>query len=286
MGTYFAIQSKLSGNVIDIEGASTKPGALLDAFSQKTTGSDNQMWELIPDPAGSGYYFIKSKLSGNVIDIEGAHPRNLGVLLDAFSQKTTGSDNQLWEFIPDPAGSGYYFIRSKLSGNVIDIVQAPRSLGLVSRRSRRRRAISTTSCGEWWTERSLVLSTPVYLGSPKARGLRQTPVLFTAAGISAPIRSALPLIKTVLAPFQVITRTVVMFGGGRLRQQGFVAAFFVYDTSGKCYVLSYSGVIPSAPQKRLPRHVERDPKMPGDSGKLVSDRRSKEPGPRVRVEYL
>jgi hypothetical protein len=58
MGTYFAIQSKLSGNVIDIQRASTKAGAGLDAFPQKSSGNDNQFWEFVPDPAGTGYYFI------------------------------------------------------------------------------------------------------------------------------------------------------------------------------------------------------------------------------------
>ena len=33
------IKSKLNGNVIDIQGASTKGGAGLDAFPQKTSGS-------------------------------------------------------------------------------------------------------------------------------------------------------------------------------------------------------------------------------------------------------
>jgi hypothetical protein len=120
MSAFVFIKNRLSGNVIDIQDASTKSGALLNAFSQKTSENDNQLWEFVPDAAGSGYYFIKSKLSGNVIDIEGASAKP-GTPLDAFLQKATGNDNQLWEFVPDPAGSGYHFIRSKLAGNVIDI---------------------------------------------------------------------------------------------------------------------------------------------------------------------
>jgi hypothetical protein len=110
----------MSGNVIDIQEASTKSGALLDAFPQKTSGNDNQLWEFVPDPSGSGYYFIKSKLSGNVIDVKDASTKS-GALLDAFPQKASGSENQLWTCVPDPAAAGYYFIRNKLSGNVIDI---------------------------------------------------------------------------------------------------------------------------------------------------------------------
>lgn len=120
MSTYYFLKSKLDGSVIDIQGASTKSGALLDAYPQKTTGTDNQLWQFVADPAGSGYYFIKSMLDGSVIDIQGASSK-FGTLLDAYPQKTTGTDNQLWQFVQDPAGSGYCFIMSKLNGYVIDI---------------------------------------------------------------------------------------------------------------------------------------------------------------------
>jgi hypothetical protein len=130
MGTYITIKSKLNDNVIDIQGASTKAGALLDAFTPKTSGNQNQQWEFIPDPSGSGYYFIKSALNGNVIDILGAST-NPGTLLDAYPQKTTGLDNQLWAFIPDPANPGCFFIASALNGNVIDIQGSINKSGVV-----------------------------------------------------------------------------------------------------------------------------------------------------------
>ena len=128
VGEYYFIKSKLNGDVIDIIGASTTPGAGLDSYPQKSTGTDNQLWEFVTDPAGSGYYFIKSKLDGSVIDIEGAST-NAGALLDAYPQKATGTDNQLWEFVSDPAGSGYCFIKSKLNGNVIDVQGASTNPG-------------------------------------------------------------------------------------------------------------------------------------------------------------
>ena len=127
-GSYYFIKSRLNGDVIDILGASTAPGAGLDSYPQKATGTDNQLWEFVSDPAGSGYYFIKSKLNGNVIDIEDASTK-ADTLLDAYPQKTTGTDNQLWEFVSDPAGSGYCFIKSKLNGNVIDIQGASTNPG-------------------------------------------------------------------------------------------------------------------------------------------------------------
>jgi hypothetical protein len=136
MSTYYAIQSKLNNFVIDILEASTAPGAPLDAFTQNKPASRNQMWEFVPDPQGSGYFFIKSQLNGNVIDIQhGNSTEGLkdGTLLDAYPQKmpasgTTGqTDNQLWQFVNDPAGSGYCFIMSKLNGNVIDVQGAVKS---------------------------------------------------------------------------------------------------------------------------------------------------------------
>lgn len=130
MSTYCTIKSKLNGNVIDIRGASTQSGALLDEWPTNSTGSDNQLWEFVPDPSGSGYCFIKSKLNGNVIDILGSD-MNAGILLDAYPQKASGQDNQLWGFFPDPAASGYFFIKSALNGNVIDIRGAEKANGVL-----------------------------------------------------------------------------------------------------------------------------------------------------------
>ena len=117
MGNFYAIKNRLGQNVIDIQGASTKAGALLDAFPETPTPSDNQLWEFVSDPSGSGYFFIKSKLNGNVIDIQG-RSEAAGALLDSFPQ--SGTDNQLWQFFVDPV-TNWYFIMSKLNGNVIDI---------------------------------------------------------------------------------------------------------------------------------------------------------------------
>jgi hypothetical protein len=51
VGAYYFIKSKLNGDVIDIAGASTAPGTGLDSYPQKTTGTDNQLWEFVSDPA-------------------------------------------------------------------------------------------------------------------------------------------------------------------------------------------------------------------------------------------
>lgn len=117
--SYYFIKSKLSGNVIDIVGASTSSGAKLDAYPQKSSGTENQLWEFVADPAGSGYFAIKSQLDGTVIEVPGdlALP---GVGLDVTSLVNYNA-GQLWQFYEDPAGSGYFYIMSKLNGFVIDI---------------------------------------------------------------------------------------------------------------------------------------------------------------------
>jgi len=129
---YFVIQSAL-GTVVDIVGASTKAGAGLDAYTQKKSDNENQLWTFVADPAGSGYYYIVSKLTGNVIDIEGAATK-AGTRLDAHPRKVaddgfSASKNQLWYFVLDPSGTGDCFIASALDGNVIDIQGASATPG-------------------------------------------------------------------------------------------------------------------------------------------------------------
>jgi hypothetical protein len=125
MSFAFLITSKLNGNVIDVLGGSTAPGTPLDAYPPNSPdGSPDQLWNLVPDPNGSGYYFIQSVLNGFVIDIRGASSTP-GTSLDAYPMKTAGTQNQLWNLVPDPSGSGYVFIQSLLggnNGNVIDIL--------------------------------------------------------------------------------------------------------------------------------------------------------------------
>lgn len=128
MSNYYFIKSKLSGNVIDIVGASTKPGAGLDAYPQKSSGNDNQLWEFVPDASAPGYFQIISKLSGYPIEVPGELAL-AGVDLQAGGLPGPLLAGQLWQFYKDPAGSGYYYIMSKLNGYVIDIKGASTAPG-------------------------------------------------------------------------------------------------------------------------------------------------------------
>jgi hypothetical protein len=50
---FFFIQSSLGDLVIDVEGASTKPGTHLDAFTKKTGSPDNQLWTFVDENGNS-----------------------------------------------------------------------------------------------------------------------------------------------------------------------------------------------------------------------------------------
>jgi hypothetical protein len=128
MATTIMIQCKLNGNVIDIQDNSTQSGALLDAYPSKapqsltepTTFAANQTWEVLPDPAGSRHFIIQNPATGHCIDIRG-NSIDRGASLDAYPSKKSANQNQLWDFLPDPFGSGYFFIQNPQTGYVIEI---------------------------------------------------------------------------------------------------------------------------------------------------------------------
>jgi hypothetical protein len=127
------IRSMLNQHVIDIENNSTTKGAGLDANQAKSgtvpvlnSGGPppqiaaNQSWFVQPDPNGSEHVFIQNPATGHVIDIEG-NSQSPGARLDAFTFKSSDNQNQLWDFLPDPFGSGGFFIQNPQTGFVIEI---------------------------------------------------------------------------------------------------------------------------------------------------------------------
>jgi hypothetical protein len=119
-----------NGNVIDIEKNSTTAGARLDAYPTKVGPSlnfnneppfaPNQSWEIVADPAGSTHWIIKNPATGFCIDIS-ENSRRSGAPLDAWPVKSKDNENQLWDFLPDPFGSGSCFIQNPQTGYVIEI---------------------------------------------------------------------------------------------------------------------------------------------------------------------
>ena len=82
----------------------------------------------------SVYYFITSKLNGNVMTVDGANTAPRTAIVSA-PINTQNPDSQLWEQIPTgpvgpDGGQGQYYLRSKLNGFVLDITgsnTAPRT---------------------------------------------------------------------------------------------------------------------------------------------------------------
>jgi hypothetical protein len=120
MGAYYSIESMLAIGVISTQWRSLDVGVNLVCAETTSPPDPSQYWEFVPDPAGSGYFFIKNKANGFVIDIEGESTAT-GALLVVNQQNETGTDSQLWQFFLDPSGSGYWMIMNKLTANVIDI---------------------------------------------------------------------------------------------------------------------------------------------------------------------
>ena len=105
---YYVIKSKLDVTIL-CRCFDTARRPLVTA-AEASAICRSQLWAFEPDPAGSVYYYIVSKLNGNVVDIERAS-KDAGAFLDAFPRKVaddghSGSDNQLWYFVIDPLNSG------------------------------------------------------------------------------------------------------------------------------------------------------------------------------------
>jgi hypothetical protein len=135
MGITF--QSKLNDYVIDIEESSSgappleaRPlvGGGINLTGPPPPVASNQTWEIQPDPAGSSHYIIKNPATGRCIDI-GGNSTARGASLDAWPEKKSNNQNQLWDLLPDPFGSGYFFIQNPQTGLVIEIQNASSTSG-------------------------------------------------------------------------------------------------------------------------------------------------------------
>jgi hypothetical protein len=132
MPDYYFIKSMLNSsngnnNVIDILHASPETGTGVDAWPQKSSGTDNQLWEFVPSPI-TNYFLIKSKLNGLILQVPPDNPPVPGLALDVSTSddvsNAAAAPHQLWQFCEDPLGSGYFYIISKLNGFVIDIMES------------------------------------------------------------------------------------------------------------------------------------------------------------------
>jgi hypothetical protein len=241
--SYYFIKSKLSGNVIDIQGASTKSGARLDAFPPKDKDNDNQLWEFVSDP--TGFYFIKSKLSGNCVDIQGDSP-DPGAGLDVFPQQTPGKSNQLWAFNPDPAGSGYFFIRSMLNGNVIDIQRDSKEPGAGLDAFPQKNSADN----QLWEVVNGTFPGPVYTSiswAPRGTGAPNSSTV-SSGGNECAYQAGLTISQDGSFTFSGYYQNRGDVWWGTAPPQAFWVSFVVFDTTNKAYAFTYLGQVPSAPQ--------------------------------------
>lgn len=122
---YWIIGSPVSGKVLDVSEGSGIDGTNAGANVQlwEYNGGDNQLWTL--EPAGDGYFYIKSKLDNNlVLDLWGAQADNgTNIAVSEFH----GGDNQQWylwdisvTLRPDWTATSYTVSYDALDGTLLD----------------------------------------------------------------------------------------------------------------------------------------------------------------------
>jgi hypothetical protein len=124
MSEYYFITSKLNGNVLDVNGANTAPKTPIISYPKKTSGTDNQLWALVPtgpkdSAGGQSQYYIQSKLNNYVLDIEGGSTQPKTPIIN-YPINSPASNNQIWQIIESDT-EGYFYIVSLLNGYVLDI---------------------------------------------------------------------------------------------------------------------------------------------------------------------
>jgi hypothetical protein len=108
--TPFMIASVSSGQVLDVPGFSTTPGALIQQYP--ANGGTNQQWNIRHVPgAKPGVYEIASVSSGMVLDVPGLSTAP-GTLIQQYPANF--GPNQQWRFSRAPGSAGYEIISSDL----------------------------------------------------------------------------------------------------------------------------------------------------------------------------
>jgi hypothetical protein len=130
MSDYYFITSKLNGYVLDVQGANTKAATPIINYPQKTSGTDNQLWQRIPtgpkDKAGGqSQYYLQSKLNNFVLDVSGGKTTAATPIIN-YPINSPASNNQIWQIV-ESSIDGYFYIVSLLNGYVLDVNGANKS---------------------------------------------------------------------------------------------------------------------------------------------------------------
>lgn len=122
--TYYYIQSQLNtGLVVDISGTDKQsdPGAPIVTWQKEdgAAASASQLWYLVD--AGSGYYYIHSKMNDFVLGVTGGGGPGTHVINDIRDDGV----NQRWKLIEE---EGVTFIQSALPGNLVMDIEGASSV--------------------------------------------------------------------------------------------------------------------------------------------------------------
>ncbi|QFG23240.1 RICIN domain-containing protein [Actinomadura sp. WMMB 499] len=111
-GTWYVIQSRLSGKVLDVESGATGNGAGLVQWSR--TGAADQQFRFLD--AGDGFYRIQARHSGKVLDVYEWNPGD-GARIVQWTD--LGAENQQWRL--EGTGDGAYRFVNRFSGKALDV---------------------------------------------------------------------------------------------------------------------------------------------------------------------
>ena len=118
-GTWYHLQSRYSGLVLEIDGSSTANGAKL--VQRNRTYATNQEFRFVD--AGSGYYRIEARHSGLALDVYAKSTANGP---DIVQWASNGGTNQQWQIIDD--GTWLRFV-NRNSGKALDVWEWNIALG-------------------------------------------------------------------------------------------------------------------------------------------------------------
>ncbi|MGJ7614021.1 patatin-like phospholipase family protein [Variovorax sp. GB4R4] len=120
-GQQFFIQHKGGDNqVLDVDAASSKPGADVILYAKKGLGDPgvhNQLWEFIPSLEDSGWWYLQTTMgSGLVMTIQASDALASDALAEPKITMESAAeaikDRQLWNLVSTEE-LGYFFIQSK-----------------------------------------------------------------------------------------------------------------------------------------------------------------------------
>jgi hypothetical protein len=122
----FIIAGRSSGLVLDIPGGVATPDVAIQQYPDN--GTPAQHWNLTPVEGEPGYFTIHSVLSGLFLEVAGKSKADHAKIQQG---SLTGEENQQWKFeavsvqpdleYPALPSNGFYLIRSRSSGKVLDV---------------------------------------------------------------------------------------------------------------------------------------------------------------------